>query len=482
MLLIVVLGFPAHPCLHQPIRHLLITAELLRFCIRIYTARGEPGDTKLIKSVTGNNQMIRLITIFGGILFAASPVCADTLIHAGRLIDGESAAAVNEVTLRVAGSTITAIEDGYTAPGADDTVIDMTDQTVMPGLMDMHVHLTGQYSARSNLNRFTLNEADYAFDSAMYAKRTLEAGFTVVRNLGDGFNVTVALRKAIDAGDVPGPRIFTAAKGVSSTGGHGDPTNGWAAHFGADPTPKDGVVNSVDDARRAVRQRYKDGADWIKITATGGVLSVAKSGQNPQFTIEELTAIIDTAKDYGLRVAAHAHGTEGMRRAVVAGVASIEHGTYMTDDVMKLMKKHGTYYVPTVMAGNWVAEKAKIDGFFPELVRPKAAAIGPLIEDTFSRAYKSGVKIVFGTDTGVSPHGDNAQEFALMVKGGMPPMEAIQSATSVAADFLEIGDTHGRLEVGKQADIIAVPGNPLEDITLMQRVSFVMKGGEVYKR
>jgi imidazolonepropionase-like amidohydrolase len=425
--------------------------------------------------------MTRLITIFTGSLIALGSANADTLIHAGQLIDGDSDRAVSEVTIRVAGSTITAIEDGYTSPGTGDTVIDMTGQTVMPGLMDMHVHLTGQYSARSNLNRFTLNEADYAFDSAMYAKRTLEAGFTVVRNLGDGFNVTVALRKAIDAGDVPGPKIFTAAKTISSTGGHGDPTNGWAAHFGADPTPKDGVVNSVDDARRAVRQRYKDGADWIKITATGGVLSVAKSGQNPQFTVEELTAIIDTAKDYGLRVAAHAHGTEGMRRAVIAGVASIEHGTYMTDEVMKLMKEHGTYYVPTVMAGNWVAEKAKIDGFFPELVRPKAAAIGPLIEDTFSRAYEAGVKIVFGTDTGVSPHGDNAQEFALMVKGGMPPMEAIQSATSVAADFLEIGDTHGRLEPGKQADIIAVPGNPLDDITLMQQVSFVMKGGAVYK-
>ena len=425
--------------------------------------------------------MTRLITIFAGSLIALGSANADTLIHAGQLIDGESDRAVSEVTIRVAGSTITAIENGYTSPGSDDTVIDMSSQTVMPGLMDMHVHLTGQYSARSNLNRFTLNEADYAFDSAMYAKRTLEAGFTVVRNLGDSFNVTVALRKAIDAGDVPGPKIFTAAKTISSTGGHGDPTNGWAAHFDADPTPKDGVVNSVDDARRAVRQRYKDGADWIKITATGGVLSVAKSGQNPQFTHEELKAIIDTAKDYDLRVAAHAHGTEGMKRAVIAGVASIEHGTYMTDEVMQLMKENGTYYVPTVMAGNWVAEKAKIDGFFPELVRPKAAAIGPLIEDTFSRAYKADVKIVFGTDTGVSPHGDNAQEFALMVKGGMPPMEAIQSATSVAADFLEIGDTHGRLEPGKQADIIAVPGNPLDDITLMQQVSFVMKGGEVYK-
>ena len=426
--------------------------------------------------------MKTLITLAGGLFLAAGFANADTLIHAGRLIDGESDRAVMEVTVRVDGDTIVGIERGYTSPANNDIVIDLKNRTVLPGLMDMHVHLTGQYSARSNLNRFILNEADYAYDAALYAKRTLDAGFTIVRNLGDAFNVTVALRKAIAAGDVPGPRIFTAAKGLASTGGHGDPTNGWAAHFGADPTPKDGVVNSPEDARRAVRQRYKDGADWIKITATGGVLSVAKSGQNPQFTDEELKAIVDTATDYGLRVAAHAHGTEGMKRAVIAGVASIEHGTYMTEEVMKLMKDRGTHYVPTILAGNWVAEKARIDGFFPELVRPKAAAIGPVIKSTFAKAYDVGVPIVFGTDTGVSAHGDNAQEFALMVEGGMPPMEAIQSATRVAADFLDIGDTHGTLEAGKQADIIAVPGNPLDDITAMERVSFVMKGGQIYKK
>jgi len=426
--------------------------------------------------------MKQLITLVGGLLVSAGYANADTLIHAGRLIDGDADRALTEVTIRVSGDTITGIERGYTLAGDDDTVIDLSDQTVLPGLMDTHVHLTGQYSPRSNLNRFILNEADYAYDAAMYAKRTLEAGFTVVRNLGDAFNVTVALRKAIEAGDVPGPRIFTAAKTLASTGGHGDPTNGWAAHFGADPTPKDGVVNSPEDARKAVRQRYKDGADWIKITATGGVLSVAKSGQNPQFTDEELKAIVATATDYGMRVAAHAHGTEGMKRAVIAGVASIEHGTYMSEEVMQLMKDHGTYYVPTILAGNWVAEKAKIDGFFPELVRPKAAAIGPVIKSTFARAYELGVPIVFGTDTGVSAHGDNAQEFALMVEGGMPPMEAIQSATSVAARFLEIADTHGTLAEGKQADIIAVPGNPLDDITAMEHVSFVMKGGKIYKQ
>ncbi len=425
--------------------------------------------------------MTRFITTLLGLVLIANVASTDTLIHAGRLIDGESNHAATEMTVRIDGSTIKAIEKGYTAARSGDTVIDLRDQTVLPGLMDTHVHLTSQYSADSRLNRFIMNEADYAYDAALYARRTLEAGFTVVRNLGDAFNVTVALRKAVAAGDVVGPKIITAAKSLASTGGHADSTNGFARHLMGDPGPREGVVNSVEDARKAVRQRYKDGADWIKITATGGVLSVAKSGLNPQFTDEEFLAIVETATDYGLRVAAHAHGTEGMKRAVLAGVASIEHGTYMDEEVMGLMKERGTYFVPTILAGNWVAEKAKIEGFFPELVRPKAAAIGPLIEGTFAAAYKFGVPIVFGTDTGVSPHGDNAKEFALMVRAGMPEMEALQSATSVAAAFLDIADTHGSLVAGKQADVIAVPGNPLEDISVMEQVSFVMKGGTVYK-
>lgn len=417
-----------------------------------------------------------------GIVLITGNVTADTLIHAGRLIDGESDSADTEMTIRVDGSQIKAIESGYVAAGPDDTVIDLKNHTVMPGLMDMHVHLTSQYTQDSRLNRFITNEADYAIDAVKYAKRTLEAGFTVVRNLGDAFNVTIALRKAIEDGDVPGPRVFSAGKSLATTGGHADPTNGWASHIAGDPGPRQGVVNGVDDVRKAVRQRYKDGADWIKITATGGVLSVAKSGENPQFTDEELVALVDTAADYGLRVAAHAHGTEGMKRAVIAGVASIEHGTFMDQEVMRLMKKNGTYYVPTILAGAWVAEKSRIDGFFPDLVRPKAAAIGPVIKSTFAKAYKAGVPIVFGTDSGVSAHGDNAREFALMVEGGMPPMEAIQSATSVAAKFLGIDDTHGTLEPNKQADIIAVPGNPLDDITVMERVSFVMKAGTIYRQ
>lgn len=415
------------------------------------------------------------------VVLAGGNVAADTLIHAGRLIDGQSNEVAEGMTVRVRGSQIATIERGYSSAGADDILIDLTDHTVMPGLMDMHVHLTEEYSPDSRLNKFITNEADYAFRAALYSRRTLEAGFTVVRNLGDSFNVSVALRGAIERGDIPGPRIFTAAKAIATTGGHADPTNGWASYLMGDPGPRDGVVNGVDDIRKAVRQRYKDGADWIKITATGGVLSVAKSGQNPQFTVEELDALVDIANDYGLRVAAHAHGTEGMKRAVNAGVASIEHGTYMDEEVMRLMKKKGTYYVPTILAGTWVAEKAALDDFFPELVRPKAAAIGPVIKDTFAKAYKAGVPIVFGTDSGVSAHGDNAREFALMVEGGMPPMDAIKSATSVAAKFLGIDATHGTLQANKQADIVAVPGNPIDDIRAMERVSFVMKAGRIYK-
>ncbi len=430
-------------------------------------------------SLLAKSRFIFLATV---LLLAAAGAFADTLIHAGRVIDGESDRILDEATVRVAGDTIIGLERGWIEAGPGDTVIDLTDYTILPGLMDMHVHLDGEYSADSRLSEFIMNEADYALDAAKFAQRTLLAGFTVVRNLGDSYNVTVALREAIEDGDVIGPRIFTAAKSLASTGGHADPTNGWASTIMGDPGPADGVVNSVEDARKAVRQRYKDGADWIKVTATGGVLSVAKSGRNPQFTMAELEAIVDTAADYGLRVAAHAHGTEGMKRAVLAGVASIEHGTYMTDEVIKLMKERGTWYVPTILAGKWVAEKAEIDGFFPELVRPKAAAIGPLIQDTFHRAYEAGVPIVFGTDTGVSAHGDNAREFGLMVEAGMPAMEAIQAATSVAARFLGIEERYGTLAAGKQADIVAVRGNPLEDIHVLENVAFVMKAGEIYKQ
>lgn len=406
---------------------------------------------------------------------------AETYIYAGKLLPANSDEIIYRSTIVVEDNKIVRIESGYTPADFGDTVVDLKEATVMPGLMDMHVHLSNQYSARSYINRFTKNEADFALTCAMYAEVTLMSGFTTVRNLGDFYNETVALRKAINSGVTVGPRIYTAAKSVATTGGHADPTNGYAKRLMGSPGPAEGVINGVADARKAVRQRYKDGADLIKITATGGVLSLAKSGQNPQFMDDELKAIVDTAKDYGMTVAVHAHGKEGMERAIRAGVSSIEHGTYMTESTMDLMKQYGTYYVPTVLAGKWVEEKAKIDGFFPELVRPKAAAIGPLIQNTFSQAYRAGVPIAFGTDSGVSEHGDNWKEFTYMVESGMPALDAIRSATYHGAKLLDIEDTLGTVEVGKLADLIAVSGDPIQDISVMQNVIFVMKDGDIYK-
>jgi len=345
----------------------------------------------------------------------------------------------------------------------------------------MHTHLQSQHSKDSYTERFFMDQADYALRSTLHARRTLMAGFTTVRDLGDNGVNSIALRKAIQEGWVPGPRIFTSGKSLATTGGHADPTNALRGDYRRDPGPLEGVINGADDARKAVRQRYKDGADLIKLTATGGVLSLAASGHNPQFTDEELRAVVATAKDYGMIVAVHAHGAEGMKRAVLAGVDSIEHGTYMTDEIMALMKERGTYWVPTNMAGEWVAKQAEVPGYFPEIVRPKAVAIGPAIRETFKKAHAAGVRIAFGTDTGVSPHGENAHEFELMVAGGMPPMKAIQSATLVSAQLLRIDDRLGTVEEKKLADLVAVKGDPLANISLMREIAFVMKDGVVYR-
>ena len=426
-----------------------------------------------------------LITLAVACALLSSPfsTVADTLIHAGKVFTGTSNSLQENVTIVVDENKIKSVQKGFAEAQEGDTVIDLKTSTVMPGLMDMHVHLSSQHGGpQTYLERFSLNEADYALRAANYAKITLDAGFTTVRNLGDGYNETVALRNAISKGYATGPRIYTVAKSIATTGGHADPSNGLSHLLRPDVGPKQGVVNGEAEAREAVRTRYQDGADLIKITATGGVLSVAKSGQNPQFMTDELEAIVETAKDYGMTVAVHAHGKEGMKRAIEAGVDSIEHGTYMDDEIRTLMKKHGTYYVPTILAGKFVADKAKIDGFFPELVRPKAAAIGPLIQNTFEQAHKAGVKIAFGTDSGVSAHGDNAQEFSLMVEAGMKPADALLSATVNSASLLGISNILGTLEEGKLADIIAVQGNPLDDISLMESVSFVMKDGVVYKQ
>jgi imidazolonepropionase-like amidohydrolase len=384
------------------------------------------------------------------------------------------------VTVTISANKIHSVTKGYAKGKKNDVVLDLKNSYVLPGFMDMHVHLAQEYVPKAE--RPAKSEPEFrALFAANAATKTLMAGFTTVRNLGDGGMETIALRQAISQGLIVGPRIFTSGKTIATTGGHGDPTNGMSKHDYSPPSPEEGVIDSPEEAVKAVRQRYKDGTDGIKITATGGVLSVAKSGENPQFTDQELAAIIETANDYGLWTAAHAHGKEGMRRAVNAGINSIEHGTYMDQEIMELMKAKGTYYVPTIMAGNWVAKKAKIPNFFPALVKPKAEKIGPQIQATFNAAYKAGVKIAFGTDSGVSAHGDNWQEFILMTDGGMPAAIALKSATIETAKLLRVQDQLGQIKPGMLADIIALETNPLTDISSVSRVSFVMKDGVVFK-
>ena len=423
------------------------------------------------------NVQLRIVAV--SICFLTFLSAQVTIVHCGVLIDGKSDNTSKVMSVLIDKGTIIDVLEGYMDPGTGDTAIDLNSYTVLPGLMDMHTHLSGESNPKKYMERFTLDLDDYAYQSIRFAERTLMAGFTTVRDLGGPVNTS--LRDAIKKGYLVGPRIFSAGKSLATTGGHADPTNGMKFELMGDPGPAEGVVNGIPDARKAVRQRYKNGADLIKITATGGVLSVAKSGENPQFKEDEIRAIVETAADYDMHVAAHAHGAEGMKRAVRAGVRSIEHGTLMDDETMELMKERGTYYVPTISAGEFVAEKAMVDGYYPDIIRPKAAKIGPQIKNTFKKAHQAGVKIAFGTDSGVSYHGDNAKEFLYMVEGGMAPMAAIQSATRVAAELLGIEDALGTIEVGKTADIIAVKGDPIKDISALQDVVFVMKDGVVYK-
>jgi imidazolonepropionase-like amidohydrolase len=410
---------------------------------------------------------------------AEAPVAA-TALHCGHLIDTVNGKVLGETTIVIEGSKVKEVLSGMQSP-AGSKILDLTTDTCMPGLIDAHTHLTGETSRTGYVDKFHWNIADYAVRSTVYARRTLLAGFTTVRNLGDTANESVALRNAINAGILPGPRIYTAGKAIGSTGGHADPTNSYRDDLAGDPGPADGIVNSVDDAAKAVRLHYKLGDDLIKIMPSGGVLDESTSGDNAQMTIEEIKAVVATAHDYGFAVAAHAHGAEAIRRAVIGGVDSIEHGTFMDADDMKLMVEHGTWYVPTIIAGDFVARQSKVPGYYPAQVAAKAAAIGPLIQATAARAYKAHVKIAFGTDAAVYPHGQNAHEFELMVQAGMPPLFTIQAATINAAQLLRHDKELGSIAAGKTADVVAVPGNPIDDISLMKRVSFVMKDGVVYK-
>jgi imidazolonepropionase-like amidohydrolase len=403
-------------------------------------------------------------------------------VDCGRLLDVKAGVWREKVTVHIENGSVKSVEP---TKGKGD--VDLSAMSCMPGFIDMHVHLTGQTQPQVEALRsqFILDATDRAYDSVAFAERTLKAGFTTVRDLGANDGLNTSMKRAIHSGAIVGPRIFTSGKTIATTGGHGDPSNGQSRELRSlrgTPGPEEGVVNSAEQAREAVRARYKEGADLIKITATGGVLSQASSGMNSQFADDELKALIATAKDYGFKVAAHAHGTEGLKRALKAGVDSIEHGTFMDDEAIALFKKNGAWFVPTISAGRYVADKAKEPNYYSPLVRPKAAAIGPQIQGTFARAYKAGVKIAFGTDAGVFPHGDNAKEFAYMVEAGMPALEAIRSATLGAASLLGQANRLGSLEPGFAADIVAVAGDPLKDITLLQKVGFVMKDGVVYKQ
>lgn len=413
-----------------------------------------------------------------GVSFFAS--AQKTYLQCGQLVDLDKAKTYTNKTIVVEGNEIIAIQNGFVSGSESDVLVDLKDKVVLPGFIDMHVHIESESNPKTYLNRFMESDADVAFQSAVYAKRTLLAGFTTVRDLG-GSGVNIALRNAINKGIVVGPRIFTSGKSIATTGGHADPTNGMRKELKGDPGPKEGVVNSAEDAKKAVRQRYKNGADVIKITATGGVLSVAKNGQNPQFTIEELKAIVDTAKDYNMLTAAHAHGDLGAKRAVLAGIKTIEHGTLISEETMDLMKIHNTYYIPTISAGNAAMENAKIPGFFPEVIAKKALEIGPQSIKNFAKAYKKGVPIAFGTDSGVSTHGKNAHEFSLMLQGGMPVMESMKAATIIPAMLLGQSNL-GQIKEGYKADIIAVDEHPKDNVHTLEDVAFVMKEGVVYKQ
>jgi imidazolonepropionase-like amidohydrolase len=426
-----------------------------------------------------------LLTLSGAVAAAQAPAAEPSAatpvaLQCGHLLDVENGRLLNASTVLIQADKVQQVQSGIQSP-AGAKLIDLGSQTCLPGLIDTHTHLTAEFSKDHYSEVFRWNIADYAVHSTVYARRTLLAGFTTVRNLGDIANESVALRDAINAGALVGPRIYTAGRAIGSTGGHADATNGFRADLAGDPGPKVGIINSPEDAVKAVRQHYKDRVDVVKIMPSGGVLDEGSNGENPQLTFEEIRAVVNTAHDYGFIVAAHAHGAEAIKRAVLAGVDSIEHGTFLNAEDMKLMVEHGTWYVPTIIAGDFVAHQAKIPGYYPPQVAAKALAIGPQILNTAGKAYKAHVRIAFGTDAGVYPHGENAHELELMVQAGMPALFALQAATINAAGLLRHDKELGSIAAGKLADVVAVEGNPLDDISVMKHVSFVMKEGVVYK-
>jgi imidazolonepropionase-like amidohydrolase len=419
---------------------------------------------------------MKIIYIFT--LFLSINTYALTYIHSSKFFDVESGKYQSDKTIIIENKKIIDIKDGYVNPSSNENLIDLRGKFLFPGFMDMHVHFGQEYQSKAE-RPAKIERETQAILAADHAIKTLKVGFTTVRQVGDSGLVAISLRDLINSNKVIGPTIYTSGKSIATTGGHADPTNGKSIDDYDHPKPEDGVINGPYDAFKAVRQRYKDGADGIKLTVTGGVLSVAKSGDNPQFTIDEINAVVDAAKDYGFWVAVHAHGPEGMKRAVIAGVDSVEHGTFMTEEIMDLMIKNNVYYVPTISAGEFVAQKSLIDNYFPDIVRPKAASVGPQIGNTFKKAHLRGVPIAFGTDAGVQAHGTNLDEFLYMVNYGMTPANSIISATKNTAMLLNIYDTVGSIDIGKDADLVAIDADPLKLIENIKKISFVMKEGNL---
>jgi imidazolonepropionase-like amidohydrolase len=410
-----------------------------------------------------------------------SPEPTTMFVEAGRLLADPSNGVVQRgKTLVIRGNQVVEVRDGFVGDPAQGQVIDLRTAFVLPGLIDSHVHLTGQQNPNSRLEEVTLSDADQAMVGARYARRTLMAGFTTVADLGAGNQAIFALRNAVRNGDVPGPRIIAAGSSVSIHGGHGD-INGYrddVMHL----LSSESICSGADNCMRAVRTQVRAGADIIKITATGGVLSNTAAGLGQQFSDPELTAIVDSAHRMGRQVTAHAHGVDGINAFLRAGGDSIEHGTYLDDQSIRLFKANGAWLVPTLLAGDFVARIASgPNNFFTPAQTAKALEAGPKMLDMARRAHEGGVKIAFGTDSGVSAHGDNAQEFALLVRAGLTPLEAIQAATVGAAEHLRISSEAGKIAPGMPADIVAVSGDPLTDVTELERMKFVMKGGAVYR-
>jgi imidazolonepropionase-like amidohydrolase len=406
------------------------------------------------------------------------------VLHCGVLLDVPGRPPRREATVVVSGDRIERVLDGYVMPRglAGSRVEDLKDRFVLPGLIDCHTHITGEYTGRRMARRVTETDADAAVRGTVFARRTLLAGFTTIRNVGSSGDAAFALRDAIADGLIAGPRILVAGESISPTGGHSDGTLGYVDDLFAMPAAMQGIADGAAACRQAVRAQVKRGSDLIKLTATGGVLSNTAAGVEQQFFEDELEAIVETGHLLGRRVAAHAHGATGIKAALRAGVDSIEHGTYLDDECIRLFLDTGAFLVPTIHAGKFVEEKAREPDYFPPPVREKAAAVGPVIQSAFGRAHAAGVRIAFGTDVGVGKHGTNAREFVYMIEAGMAPMDALVSATVNAAELCGLEESIGTIERGKQADVIAVRGNPLQDVTVLQDVGFVMKGGRVHKR